>query len=325
MAREPATNATTGALRRLAKVMIVSLVAASLAGCAGDDDDGGADGDASAQTTVAPAPERTALELVKQSIDATRESGTARVSHHLVSDITGFSANEYSEGVADLRSGDGEWTHDMSNDPVGLVPEDTPPEEIVLEAREIGDDLYVSLPPAFEAAGIEETWVKVAAVPAPGTSAFTFIEGVSARVPFSSRFERPEVAFNILSTVTGAREAGPATVRGKETTRYTVDVKLRQMLEDVGLMFYFGNPTTPEELAEIDEVCARAAHVDVFVDSIGRIRSLVVEADLTIVAPHFDPPQSGEAFRELRLAWEFFDYGVEVSVEAPTESVREVT
>jgi hypothetical protein len=144
---------------------------------------------------------------------------------------------------------------------------------------------------------------------------------MSARIALSARFERPAVAFAILDTVSGAREVGTATVRGKETTRYTIDVKLRTMLDAVGLMFFFGNPTSPAKLAQIDDVAAKAAHVDVFVDPLGRIRELLVDADLTIVAPIFDPPQDPKVWRELRVEWDFFDYGVKVDVKAPTTSV----
>jgi hypothetical protein len=238
-----------------------------------------------------------------------------------VSDITAFSANEYSKGVANLRTGESEYTHDMSDTPTGLVPAGTPPGEIVLTTREVAPSLYVSLPAAFRAAGIDETWIQLPADLTPGTSGFKGLEGMSPRIALSARFQRPTVAFRILDTVSGAREVGPATVRGKETTRYSIDVKLRTLLEEVGLMFFFGDPTSPADLAKIDELCKKAAHVDLFVDSLGRIRELLLDADLTIVAPVFKPPQDPKFWRELRVEWDFFDYGVKVNVAAPTTSV----
>jgi hypothetical protein len=261
------------------------------------------------------------LAVVKQAVATTRASGTARVALHLVSDITAFAANEYSQGVANLQTGDHAMSHDMSNKPLGLVPDGTPPAEIVLNAREVGNYLYVSLPPAFRAVGIKQTWIRVPAELPPATSGFKGLDGMSARIALSARFERPAVAFAILDTVSGAREVGPATVRGKETTRYTIDVKLRSMLDAVGLMFFFGNPTSPARLAEIDDVARKAAHVDIFVDPLGRIRELLVDADLTIVAPIFDPPQDPKTWRELRIEWDFFDYGVQADIKAPTTSV----
>jgi hypothetical protein len=304
-----------GAIRLLAAATVVAIVAV---GCG----DGSNGGDRDASDTAPDAAPATPLDIVKQSIETTRQS-TARVSHHLISDITAFAANEYSEGVADLRTGDAQWLHDMSESPIGLVPEGTPPDEIKLRAREVGKYLYVSLPPAFRAAGIDETWIRVPDTPPEGTTGFSGFEGLSPRIGLSSRFERPDVAFKILDTTTAARDVGPATIRGKETTRYSIDVKLRTMLEEVGLMFFFGDPKSPAELAEIDELCAKAANVDVFIDALGRIRELRVNADLTIVAPAFDPPQDPEFWRELRLEWDFYDYGVEVNVEAPANSVRE--
>ena len=305
-------------VRWLALPLAVAMVAA---GCGGS---GGSGDDATADTSPGDAaPVEKPFDVVKQSIETTRDSGTARVSHALVSDITAFSANEQSVGVANLKTGDGEWTHDMSDTPQGLVPAGTPPGQVVQEVREVGKDLFVSLPPAFKAAGIKDTWIRVPDEPPAGTSGFVGFEGMSPRIALSARFERPEVAFNILDTASGAREVGTATVRGKETTRYSIDVKLRQMLTDVGLMFFFGNPSTPAELKAIDDLCKEAAHVDVFVDQLGRIRELLVDADLTVVAPHFDPPQDPKFWRELRVEWDFYDYGVDVSVKAPTSSVHD--
>jgi hypothetical protein len=307
---------TRKGVRLLALPIVVAIVAA---GCGSS---GGSGDDSASDTAPDAAPVEKPLDIVKQSIETTRDSGTARVAHALISDITAFSANEASVGVANLKTGDGEWTHDMSDTPNGLVPPGTPPDEIVQNVREVGQDLFVSLPPAFKAAGIDDKWIRVPDEPPAGTSGFVGLEGMSPRIALSARFERPDLAFSILDTVTAAREVGTATVRGKETTRYSIDVKLRQMLTDVGLMFYFGNPSTPAELKAIDDVCAQAAHVDVFVDQLGRIRELLVDADLTVVAPHFDPPQDPKFWRELRVEWDFYDYGVDVSVQAPTTSVH---
>jgi hypothetical protein len=304
------------AMRMLATVVVVAIGAVAC----GDGSGGGDDRNASDDGPDVGAP-ATPIDIVKESIATTRES-TSRISHHLISDITAFAANEYSEGVADLRTGDAQWLHDMSESPIGLVPAGTPPGEVKLRAREVGEYLFVSMPAAFEAANIDETWIRVPDTPPEGTTGFTGFEGLSPRIGLSSRFERPDVAFKILDTTSAAREVGSATIRGKETTRYSIDVKLRTMLEEVGLMFFFGDPKAPAELAEIDELCAKAAHVDVFIDPLGRIRELRVEADLSIVAPKFDPPQDPEFWRELRLEWDFYDYGVDVAVEAPTDSVR---
>jgi hypothetical protein len=310
---------TRRGIRMLALSLVVAMIVASCGGGSGDDSNRASD--TSPTTAAALSP----LAIVKQAVATTRASGTARSSLQLVSDITAFSANEYAEGLANLRSGDSEFTHDMSSTPNGLVPDGTPPSQVVLKAREVGNSLYLSLPPAFKAAGIDQTWVKVPADLSKGVSGFKGLEGMSPRIGLSARFERPAVAFDILDTASAARDVGTATVRGKPTTRYSIDVKLRTLLEAVGLMFFFGNPTTPEQLAAIDELCAKAAHVDVFIDELGRIRELFVDADLTIVAPHFTPPQDPRFWRELRIEWDFFDYGVPVNVEAPTQSVLDRT
>jgi hypothetical protein len=298
--------------------LVIAIIVASCGGGSGDDDHSA---DSSPSTAAALSP----LAIVKEAVATTRASGTARTSLQLVSDITAFSANEYAEGLANLRTGESEFTHDMSSTPVGLVPDGTPADEVVLKAREVGKDLYLSLPPAFKAAGIDQTWVKVPADLPRGTSGFKGLDGMSPRIALSSRFERPAVAFAILDTASAARDVGSATVRGKPTTRYSIDVKLRTMLEEVGLMFFFGDPSTPKELAAIDELCKDAAHVDVFIDELGRIRELFLDADLTVVAPHFKPPQDPRYWHELRIEWDFYDYGVKVDIQAPTKSVLDRT
>jgi len=307
---------TRTTIRLLGVTVTFALVAAACGGGSGDSDKNASD-----TSPGATNPALSPLAIVKRSVATTRASNSARVAHHLVSDITAFSANESSVGVANLKTGDGEWTHDMSNTPTGLVPAGTPPDEIVAQNREVGDALYVSLPPAFKAAGVNQTWIRVPAELPSGESGFVGFQGMSPRIALSARFERPTVAFKILDTVTGAREVGTATVQGKQTTRYSIDVKLRAMLEEVGLLFFFGNPKTPAELAKIDAICKKAAHVDVFIDQLGRIRELLVDADLTVVAPEFDPPQDPRYWRELRVEWDFYDYGVAADVSAPTTSV----
>jgi hypothetical protein len=296
------------------------LVASALASCGGGSGKNSASpavtGRAGTTETIAP------LAIVKQSIAATLASGSARVAHHLQSDITAFSANESSVGITNFKTGRGEWSHNMSGTPKGLVPDGTPPNQIVLQVREVDQYLYTSLPPAFAAAGIKETWLRVPVNPPAGTTGLTGFEGLSPRIPLSARFERPEVAFRILSTTSGARLVGPAMVRGKPTTRYSIDTKLRTMLDDVGLMFFFGNPTAPADLAKIDEVCAKAAKVDVFVDALGRIREVLIDADLRGVAPIFKPPQDPKFWHRLLLQWDFYDYGVSAPITAPTQSVR---
>jgi hypothetical protein len=272
-------------------------------------------------TTAAPT---SPLAIVQGAIAATRAAGTARVAHRLVFDASAFGANTRSDGVANFTTHDAQWTNDMSSTPNGLVPAGTPPDQIRMQVRKAGPYLYTSLPPAFIAAGITQTWLRVPAVPPPGSTGFTGFEKVSARIPLIARFEAPEVAFAILATVSGAHQVGPASVRGKTTTEYAVDAKLRAMLEYVGLMFFFGNPTSAHDIAVIDQVCKQAATVDVFVDQLGRLREVLVDADLGVVAPHFSPPQSPSIWHTLRLEWDFYDFGTPATVVAPTASVLAV-
>ncbi len=297
------------------------LVAAALATNCGGASKGGASATTTGGGSGAP-PALSPLATVKQAIAATEASGTARVSNRLLSKITAFSSDEQSVGVFNFKTGDGAWSHNMSATPNGLVPPGTPPDQVVLNVREVDPYLYTSLLPAFKAAGINETWLRVPATPPPGSSGFSGFEGLSPRIPLSARFERPEIAFRILATTTAARLVGPAVVRGKATTEYSIDVQVRSMLEGVGVMFFFGNPTAPADLAKIDETAAKVSTVRVYIDALGRIRELFVDSDLRPIAPLFKPPQDPRFWRELRVQWDFFDYGVPVSVSAPTESVR---
>jgi hypothetical protein len=314
------TRARTGII---AMALVVAIAAAACGG--GDDDDSGASPDTGGRAgTVDTRAEPTPLDIVKRAVTTTRESGTARVAHRLVFDASALDANEASSGVADLQHDTAQWENDMSGSPRGLVPDGTPADQVHLKVRQVDGSLYVSLPAAYRAAGIAQDWLRVPVNPPPGSTGFTGFEKVSPRIALSARFERPEVAFKILDTVSGARLVGPASTRGKETTRYSIDVQLRAMLEEVGLMFFFGDPKDSAKLAAIDKAAAEASTVDVFIDELGRIRELLVVSDLSLIAPLFDPPQDPKIWRELRLQWDFYDYGVKVDVQAPTASVLPV-
>jgi hypothetical protein len=264
-----------------------------------------------------------ALETVRAALDASRQAGTARYAGSFFFDARPLGTEDPATGSALLRDGAAQYTVDMQDEPNGLVPEGTPIDEMRLEVRDTGDELFLQFPAAFEAAGIDTEWVRVpAAAPAEGASVPEGFDDVSLRVFLAARLLRPATCLQVLETATEARRVGPETVRDKATTRYALRWAPRKWVEDAGLFYFFGTDRSPERLATLDEVLERATIVDVWIDDLGRVRRVVASADLTLIAPYFDPPGDPEMWQELRTRCELYDYGAEVpSVRVPADVV----
>ena len=308
--------------RRVGRRWLVTaaVAAIALAACSGGDDDA-TPASSTGPVTVAADP----LAAVREAADRSHDAGTAKVGHHLLFDAGALNADELAVGVTDLATGDAAWETDMSRTPGGIVPEGTSADQVRMAVVEAGGDLYLTFPAAFAAVGIEGEHLRLSARPEEGAGFPQMPNGLHSRIVLSGRFARTAVGYSLLDTATAAREVGPASVRGRPTTRYSVDASVRAMLDEAGLMFFFGNPTDPAKLAELDEVFADASTVDVYLDEEGRVAKIQLDADLSLVAPVFDPPQSPDVWKRLLLEWEFYDYGTELDpITPPTGSVVDV-
>src|SRR5204863_7931817 len=142
---------------------------------------------------------------VRHSIGVTRAARTARIANRLILDVSGQETNTASDGVVDFVHERAKWTDDFSDVPGDRVPAGTPGRDLLLTVREVGRDLFVSLPVALPATQIHTTWVQARTTPLPGTNALTGFGGINPRVPIIARLERPDVALNLLRTARSAR------------------------------------------------------------------------------------------------------------------------
>jgi hypothetical protein len=264
-----------------------------------------------------------AIGVVKDAVTASRDADTANYAGSFFFDATALGTEDPAEGRVSHRSKTAEYTVDMQGEQTGLVPPSTPLEDIRMQVRDVDDRLYLQFPAAFESAGVGNRWVRIAAKSAPtGATLPPGFENVSLRTFLAARLLRPEACFQVVSDATRARLVGPETVRGAPATRYAVEWAPRKWAEDAGLFFFFGADRSDARLAALDAAFAQATTADVWVDDVGRVRRIVGVVDLTLVAPHFDPPGDPATWRQLRTKCEFFDYGTRVpAVDAPNDVV----
>jgi hypothetical protein len=316
-----------GTIGKLTTVVTLATFAALAAGCGGGSSAAhkgvpSATETASTTTTDPSQNPANALRTVQQALAVTRAANSAHVTSHFVYDTDSLGTNTDGVGTTDFANGNAQWVSNLAGGNQGVVPPNTPFNQLSMAVRQVGNDLYVSLPAAFSAAGITEPWVSLPANAPPGGTPAAEVSPMNARIALAARVERPAVAFDLLGTVKNARYVGPVSVNGTATTDYSIDVNPRVMLSDIGLMSLFGNPTNDGTLAAIDDLLAPASTVDVDIDAAGRVRALMVDLDLAALAPSFVPTQNPAQWRELRTEWDFDTFGVPATVTAPPQPVH---
>jgi hypothetical protein len=267
------------------------------------------------ETTAPP----NVLDTVKRAIATSKDAGTASFAGSFFFDAAPLGTDDPAAGTVSLRDGTAQYTVDMQKETEGLAPAGTPSNELQLHVRDVGGRLYLQFPAAFASAGVGSQWLRIPAKSAPtGVKLPPGFENVSARPFLAARLLRPATCFDILDHAVSARLVGPESVRGTATTRYAIEWAPRQWVEDAGLFFFFGADRSPQRLATLDDVLRKSTIGDVWIDDAGRVRRLIVSADLTLIAPYFEPPGNPGMWRELRTKCELYDYGTRVpAVAAP--------
>jgi hypothetical protein len=278
------------------------------------------DARAGGPTTTGP----DALATVKQAVTATTIAGPARFAGSFFFDAGALGTDDPASGTVTLGSpGTATYDVDMKAETEGLVAPGTPPDQVVLHVRDTGDALYLQFPAAFASANVGTRWVRIRPVSAPtGVESLAGFQQVSARVFLAARLLRPGSCFDLLDRATSAEKVGTESVRGKPVTRYALQWAPRTWVEDTGLFFFFGKNRSADRLAAIDGALGKATTADVWIDELGRVRKVVGTADLTVVAPFFDPPGDPAMWREMRTECEFYDFGASVpTVRTPAAVV----
>jgi hypothetical protein len=293
----------------LATSVVIATLVASCGGGTGKSN--GAAAQHGSGTTEAFQPP-TPLQSVQNALVATRNAQSARYAGTFFFDAGALGTNDPAAGVIALQNGDAAYTVDMHAETLGLVPVGTPPSEIKLNVLDLGKYLYLNFPAAFSTApGVGNSWVRIPEHSSPlGVTYPPGLTTVSLRVFQAARLLRPDTCLEIVEGATAARVVGQEVVRGKQTTRYSIEWAPRAWVENTGLFYFFGKDRSPTRLATLDRVLGQGTTADVWIDDLGRIRKVVGNADLTVISQYFDPPSHNGPWRSLRTECDFYDYGI---------------
>jgi hypothetical protein len=302
----------------LATSVVIATLVASCGGGTGKSNGAAAhQGSGTTEAFQPPSP----LQAVQSATVATRNAQSARYAGTFFFDAGPLGTNDPAAGVIALHDGDAAYTVDMHAETVGLVPPGTPPAQIQLRVLDLGKYLYLNFPIAFATApGVGDSWVRIPEHSAPlGEKNPPGLDSVNSRVFLAARLLRPDTCLEIVEGATSARVVGQEVVRGKPTTRYSIQWAPRSWVENSGLFYFFGQDRSPTRLATLDKVLGQATTADVWIDDLGRIRKVVGSADLTVIKNYFDPTVRNGPWRSLRTECDFYDYGISTgSIASPT-------
>ena len=128
---------------------------------------------------------------------------------------------------------------------------------------------------------------------------------------FSQQQDPTQMLQYLRTASTGVTEAGSATVRGVETTRYTGRLDFRKAL-DAGIEKLELTPAERQRAREgmetmLDQLGGEGVPFEVFVDEDGLLRRMTMDMNMAI---------EGEQV-SMKMSMDYFDFGVDVNVQAP--------
>ena len=238
-----------------------------------------------------------ALDPVASAAAKTVESGSSRVEFNAAMKAAGESVTMTGSGAFDYQKARGEATYSMQLPMFG---------EVGMDMRIVGTKVFIRLPAELAGAGLT------------GGKEWTSVDvGKSLRqaglggLDFSQQ-QDPALMLEYLRTAsTGVTEAGAATVRGVETTRYTGRLDFRKAL-DAGLEQLELTPAERERArqgmeAMLDQLGGKGVPFEVYVDEDGLLRRMTMDMSMQI---------EGEQVT-IAVKMDYFDFGVDVNVQAP--------
>jgi hypothetical protein len=240
-----------------------------------------------------------ALDPVASAATKTVESGSSRVEFTVAMKIGTESVDMTGSGAFDYSRSRGEATYRMQLPMFG---------EVGRNMRMVGTKVFVRLPEALSGGltGGKE-WV--------GVDVGKSLEQAGLGGLGFTQQQDPAQTLQYLRTAsTLVREAGTATVRGAETTRYTGRLDFRKAL-DAGID-ELELPAVERQHARqgmqwmLDQLGTKGVPFEVFVDEDGLLRRMTMDMNMTI---------EGEPMT-MAMRMDYFDFGVDVNVQAPPAS-----
>ena len=224
-------------------------------------------------------------EVIAAVPGALQEAGSARFAGTQKVESGALSFESSTEGLFDFKSGNGQRKMTMSGVAGG---------EESIELRIIDLVAYTQLPELMRAPQFRgKDWVMIDLQKVGEQMGFDF-----AALMQASR--QTETALQMLRGATDVREVGTEEVRGAETTHYSFTLDLQRVLQEV-----------PDELKKsiqaVIDLGAGDVPGEIWIDEDGLARKMTYEMNQTIQGQEM----------EQRMELEYYDFGVEVEVEAP--------
>lgn len=240
-----------------------------------------------------------AIDPVANAAAKTVESGSSRVEFTISMDAAGESVDMTGSGAFDSRSARGEATYRMQLPMFG---------EVGMDMRMVGTKVFVRLPEALSGGltGGKE-WV--------GVDVGKSLEQAGlGGLDFTQQQDPTQMLQYLRAASTGVTEAGSATVRGVETTRYTGRLDFRKAL-DAGIEKLELTPAERQRARQgmqqmLDQLGGDGVPFEVFVDEDGLLRRMTMDMSMAIEAERVS----------MDMRMDYFDFGVDVNVQAPPAS-----
>ena len=242
---------------------------------------------------------RDRVERERVAAAKTVETGSSRVEFTVAMKVNGESVDMSGSGAFDYQEARGEVIYRMQLPMFG---------EVGMDMRMVGTKIFVRLPEAISG-GLTggKDWV--------GMDVGKSLEQAGlGGLDFTQQQDPGQTLQYLRAASTGVTEAGSATVRGVETTRYTGRLDFRKALADGidGL----GLPAAERQRARegmqrmLDQLGANGVPFEVFVDDDGLLRRMRMDMSMTV---------EGESMT-MAMKMDYFDFGTDVNVQAPPPS-----
>jgi len=238
-----------------------------------------------------------ALDPVASAATKTVEAGSSRVEVKVAMKVGGDSVDMTGSGAFDYRKARGEATYSMQLPMFG---------EVGMDMRILGTRVFIRLPEALAGAGLTggKEWTSVDIGKSLDRSGLGGLD-------FSQQQDPTQMLQYLRAASTGVTEAGSATVRGVETTRYTGRLDFRKAL-DAGIEKLELTPAERQRAREgietmLDQLGGEGVPFEVFVDEDGLLRRMTMDMNMAI---------EGEQV-SMKMSMDYFDFGVAVNVQAP--------
>jgi hypothetical protein len=275
-------------VRRGAVLALAGALALGAAACGGSSNPSSTGGSASPPPPSATSSDASPSELMARAAQATSGTGSYRSSFEMVMDGPSGAITVSGNGEFETDPPVGQVTMDFSQMTGAAGGEST----VIFDGRTI----YMQIP----GLGGAKPWFKIEAADLGA--------GAAASLGQFTQLSQgdPTQALQYLSGATDdIEEAGTETVRGAETTHYTMTIDLNAAAE---------NAATPElkqaildsiETSGVSEVPA-----EVWIDGDGRVRRMVT---------HYDGITTPQGTTDMTVTQELYDFGEDVNIEIPAD------